>query len=271
MSTVQQNNQLKGALENIPTQFRSRIVDAYSEIKKRQTQAPFSDGIDAVGISTGKFCESVLRFLQHELTGEHVAFGTHIPNFANACRKLIETPSSAGPETLRIIVPRALVFLYTMRGKRGIGHVGGDIEANLIDMATIVRVSDWIMCELLRVYHNLPLEDTQGLLDSLATKTLPAVWAIEGKHRVLQPNMSNKNKVLLLLYASPESSALSEELFDWIDHPNMSNFRRDVLRPLHVSNLKLIEYNEEDEIVYLSPTGIAEVEKNILGAEKSTS
>lgn len=262
MSTKQRTDLLDTALNNIPSKFRTRIIDAYLEIKKRQTEAAHSDNTDSVGMSTGKFCESVIRFLQHELTGNSVAFGKHIPNFADACRVLITTPVNAGPETLRIIVPRALVFIYTMRGKRGIGHVGGDIESNLIDMATIVRVSDWIMCELLRVYHNLPLEKAQALLDSLATKDLPMIWGIDGRHRVLAPNMNYKKKVLLLLYSSEDSSALSEELFDWTEHSNMSNFRRDILRPMHKS--KLIEYNESDEIIYLSPIGISEVERNIL-------
>lgn len=262
MSTKQRTDLLDTALNKLPSKYRTRIIDTYLEIKKRQTEAGHTDNTDSVGISTGKFCETVIRFLQHELTGNSVAFGKHIPNFPDACRALITTPTNAGPETLRIIVPRALVFMYTMRGKRGIGHVGGDIESNLIDMAAIVRVSDWVMCELLRVYHNLPLEKAQALLDSLATKDLPMVWAIDGRHRVLDPNMNNKNKVLLLLYSNEASSALSEELFDWIEHPKMSNFRRDILRPMHKS--KLIEYNESDEIVYISPVGISEVETNIL-------
>lgn len=262
MNTAQNKSLFETALANVPVQFRDRVAKSYSEIKKRQLEAPYSNTIDSVGISTGKFCESIIRLLQHELTGSSVPFGKHITNFPDACRQIISTQSSTVPETLRIIVPRALVFLYTMRGKRGIGHVGGDIEANLIDMATIVRVCDWVMCELLRVYHNLPIEEAQGLLDSLATKELPVIWTIEGKRRVLKTDIKNKEKVLLLLYGEAESSALSEELFEWIEHPNMSHFRRDVLRPLHKS--KFIEYNEADEIVYLSPKGVTEVEKKIL-------
>ncbi len=259
---MQNNSQLDTALTNVPVHFRDRILKSYSEIKKRQLEASFRDSFDSVGISVGKFCESIIRLMQHETTGSHIPFGKHIPNFPDACREIISAQSSVVPETLRIIVPRALVFLYTMRGKRGIGHVGGDIEANLIDMATIVRVCDWVMCELLRVYHNLPIEEAQGLIDSLATKELPIIWTIAGKRRVLKEKLNNKEKVLLLLYGEAGSSALSEELFAWIEHPIMSNFRRDVLRPLH--QCKFIEYNEVEEIVHLSPTGMAEVENNII-------
>lgn len=134
---------LEGALANAPTKFRKRIIASYAEIKRRHREAAFGASLDAVGLSSGKFCESVIRLLQHELTGESVHFGTHIPNFPDACRKLITVDASKGPESLRVLIPRALVFLNTMRGKRGIGHVGGDIEANSIDLATIVRMCDW--------------------------------------------------------------------------------------------------------------------------------
>ncbi len=146
-----------------------------------------------------------------------------------------------------------------MRGKRGIGHAGGDVEANSIDLATIVRLSDWIMCELVRVYHNLPIEDAQAVVDSLATKQVQDIWVVGGKKRILRAGLNYKQKVMLLLYSQAESAALSEELFDWSEHSHMTNFRRDVLKPLHDS--KYVEYDRAEERVYLSPLGVSEVEK----------
>ncbi len=58
-----------------------------------------SESFDAAGISAGKFCESVLRLLQHELTGQSTPFGKHIPNFPDSCRKLIVLEAGAGPES----------------------------------------------------------------------------------------------------------------------------------------------------------------------------
>src|SRR5262249_7365033 len=140
---------------------------------------------DSAGLSSGKFTESIFRFLQHHLTGTYIPFGQHIPNFADESRKLIQLPATSGIESLRIIIPRALVYLYTLRGKRGIGHVGGDVEANAIDAATIVRVADWIICELIRVFHQLSLEEAQAVVDTLSTRNLPIVWEVSGKKRIL--------------------------------------------------------------------------------------
>ncbi len=108
----------------------------------------------------------------------------------------------------------------------------------------------------------MPLEDAQALIDSLAAKSLPVIWEVGGKKRVLRTNISYKQKVLLLLYAEAESSALLEELFTWTEHSQISAFRRDVLRPLHKD--KLIEYDETEEIIYISPLGLAEVEESLL-------
>ncbi len=250
---------LESALENAPSKFRKRIIESYTEIKRRHREAGSGSGIDAAGLSAGKFCESAIRLLQHELTGDSVRFGKHIPNFPDACRKLIVLDASTGPESLRVLIPRALVFLNTMRGKRGIGHVGGDIEANSIDLATIVRMCDWVLCELIRVYHNLPIEDAQAVVDSLATKQLQDIWEIGGRKRILRTGLNFKQEVLLLLYSQPDSAALAEELFEWSEHSNSSVFRRDVLKPLHKA--KLIEYDQAEEIAYLSPLGVIEVEE----------
>lgn len=162
MSTSQ-SPALDSALAKIPTNFRKRIVGSYLEMKHRLARSMYDSSFDTAGLSAGKFCESTLRFLQQTLTGSFTPFGQHIPNFPDACRSLVQLPQAAGLESLRIIIPRALVFLYTLRGKRGIGHTGGDVEANAIDAQTIVRVADWIVCELIRVYHSLSLRRLKRL------------------------------------------------------------------------------------------------------------
>jgi hypothetical protein len=96
-------------------------------------------------------------------------------------------------------MPRGLNFLYTLRNKRGIGHVGGDVDANSIDAATIVRVADWCLCELIRVVHNLPLEEAQTLLNAITERQIPGVWSVVGKKRVLIPGLDAKAQTLVLL------------------------------------------------------------------------
>ncbi len=263
MSTSQSNDiNLELALSNIPEKFRRKIIDSYLELKERYSGASRDASWDAAGLSAGKFCESVLRFLQSEFTGTYIAFGKHIPSFADECNKLVKLPATIGNESTRVIIPRALIYLYTLRGKRGIGHVGGDVEANQIDMVTIVRNCDWIICELIRVYHQLSLEEAQAIVDALSQRELPFIWHVAGKKRVLKLGLSYKQQTLLLLYTEPDTGVLTEDLCEWVEHPRIRGFRSDVLGKLHGE--RLIEYDKENEIVYLSPLGINEVEQKIL-------
>lgn len=262
MSTLKSNPIFDSALSGINKKFRVRIIDSYLELKRRYSQAKHNASWDASGLSAGKYCESVIRFLQETLTGTFIPFGTHIKNFPDECRKLISLPATSGNESMRIIVPRGLVFLNTFRGKRGIGHVGGDVEANEIDAATVVRVCDWIMCELIRIYHSMSLEEAQAIVDAVSEKNIPDIWEIAGKKRVLRRGLNYKQMTLLLAYSETDEGVFSEDLCSWTEHSNYAYYKRDVLTSLHKS--KLIEYDKESELVYISPLGIKEVEESIL-------
>lgn len=258
MSTRRPKSPLENALAGIPSAFRSKLIKTYIDIRRNYAE----NRHEAAGLSTGKFCEVSIRLLQHEVTGIYVPFGTKISNFADECRKIMNSTASSVTESLRIVIPRGLVFMYTMRNKRGIGHVGGDIEANQIDSATVVRLADWVICELIRLYHSLPIEEAQDIIDSLADRVLPDVWEVGGKKRVLRKGLTAKQQTLLLLYSSLGSFVLSEDLFDWVEYYSLAHYKRDVLRPLHKE--RLVEYDSDDETVRLSPLGVKDVEVNLL-------
>ena len=258
MSTRKPESPLEAALAGVPAQFRKRLIAAYESLKRDHAEGRY----EAAGLATGKFCEIALRLLQHVLTGSSTPFGIKIPNFADECRKLVTSPAGSAVESLRTLVPRALVFMYTMRSKRGIGHVGGDVEANQIDSATLTRLADWTVCEFVRVYHGLSLEEAQDLVDTLATRSMPDIWEVGGKKRVLRDGLSASQQVLVLLYSDSTSYVLAEDLCDWVEYSQPSMFKRNVLRPLH--NKRLIEFDDESSVVYLSPTGVREVEQSIL-------
>lgn len=258
MNTVNNRNILDCSLHNVSKDFRAKIISSYIDLKKRASEAQY----DAAGISAGKFCESVLRLLQQEVTGNHTPFGKAIPNMADECRKLIVSPTTSAIESVRTIIPRAVIFLYTLRNKRGIGHIGGDVDANKIDLSTIVAAADWIICELIRIYHKLSLEEAQDIIDGLSFKTMPTIWEIAGKKRVLKPELSAQEKTLLLLYSEAELGILVEDLCDWVEYSNLTVFKSKVLNLLHKK--KFIEYDKTNGIVYLSPVGARHAEQHLL-------
>jgi len=94
-------------------------VKSYAELKAEALDGAF----DAIGTRAGRFAEVMLRALQHALCGAHTPLTAQLPNFKAECERLERLPASSGPEGLRILMPRALSFVYTMRNKRDFGHV----------------------------------------------------------------------------------------------------------------------------------------------------
>jgi hypothetical protein len=258
MSTQRNNSPLDPYLQGIPSQFRNRITKEYHNIKIRFKKGEF----DSAGLSCGKFCEECLRFLQDQLTSQSIGFKEEIKNFQSELIKLEKLPGSAGNDSIRVIITRALSFLYTLRNKRNIGHSGGDVEANVIDASTINKISDWIMCELIRIYHNIPIEDAQQIIDFISLREIPDVWEINGRKRVLKEGLSTKQKVLLLLYSEENQAIFFEDLANWIEYKNKSDFKTKVISPLHKASL--LDYNQILTIVTISPKGCKEVEEKIL-------
>lgn len=257
-STTSLSASLEAALANIDAAFRKRLIEKYMDVRSAFAAANY----DNVGQRTGFLAEVLLRFLQEHLTGNYTPFGKKLPNFVEECARLERTLAKPDDEGIRVLMTRALAFVYTLRNKRGIGHVGGDVDANEIDAATCVRVSDWCVCELIRHFHKLSLEEAQAILDAIATRQLPEVWSVGGKKRVLHPDLGYKEEVLLLLYGDPEAAVLAEDLCSWTDHDRLDNFRSRVLRPLHED--RLIEFDEDSQSALLSPTGAKRVEEVIL-------
>lgn len=253
---------LTAALAGVPdTKLRARLIEAYLQLKRAHLEARY----DLAGLNAGKFCEVALRIAQQRVLGSSTPLGKRISNFADECRALVTSPAAAAPESIREIIPRALVFLYTIRNKRGIGHVGGDVDANRVDTLTMAQTADWVVCELIRLFHGLSLEEAQDIVDALATRQLPLIWEVGGKKRVLRTGLSAAEEVMLLLYADSQMAVLTEDLCSWVEYSNPSVFRKKVLQKLH--NERFIEYDGESELVHLSPKGVAKIETELLHAE----
>lgn len=258
MSTTPSSLTLDGAVANLPTALRTRLLERYRALKAAYVNGQY----DACGLRAGRLAEVLIRVLQDQLEGKYTPFGSSIRNFADECRRLEQLPKAQGVESLRVVMPRGINFLYTLRNKRGIGHEGGDVDANEIDAATCVRIADWCIAELIRVVHALSLEEAQALLDAIAERDVPDVWAAAGRKRVLDPSLNFKKQTLLLLYSDPETAVPVEDLFEWAEYSALSHYKRDVVKPLHAA--RLVEYDSDSETVLLSPTGAREVEDKIL-------
>ncbi|MFF2526578.1 hypothetical protein [Streptomyces liangshanensis] len=154
-----------------------------------------------------------------------------------------------------------LLALYEIRNNRGVSHAGGDIDPNLMDATAVLYMSKWLMAELVRIFHNLTVEQAASLVETLVVREVPQIWTEGSRKRVLSPGLTWKQRMLLLLL-SENGPTQESDLVKWLEHPNIARFRRDVLRPAHKESL--IDYEEEGRTVRLLPPGVLKAEDLVM-------
>jgi hypothetical protein len=138
-------------------------------------------------------------------------------------------PSRVGDRSLRVLIPRLLPVLYEIRNNRGVGHVGGDVDPNHMDAEAVQAMASWAMAELVRIFHGVKTDEAQQTVDALVERKSPLIWAVGEIKRVLDPKMSAKNQVLVLLHHST-GWVSATDLLKWVEYSNASMFRSKVLR-----------------------------------------
>lgn len=137
------------------------------------------------------------------------------------------------------------------------GHVGGDLDANSIDATLMFTMVNWILAELVRVFHTGDIAEAQKAIDALGQRHIPLIWDVDGIKKILSPKMSLRDQALLLT-SSKEGGATLAELMEWTESKNKMYFKK-LLRALHKE--KLVHYDENGSLVTLLPGGGNEVSK----------
>lgn len=238
------------ALSSVPGGLRNPLLAEYEGIVQNYLERRWAPS----ELSGGKFCEIVFTILDGFAKGSYPAKPKKPSNFVDACRKL--EGNSNVPRSFQVLIPRMLPALYEVRNNRGVGHAGGDVDPNHMDATAVLYLSNWIMAELVRVLHGLSTEDAQELVDRIVERRIPLVWQRGSMKRVLDPTLSLKNQVTVLLASSPSAIKVSE-LQKWCDYKDTAYFLR-LLRRLHTG--RLIELSEGETTVELLPPGSKYVE-----------
>jgi hypothetical protein len=216
-------------------------------------------------LNGGKFCEVVYSILNGILNGPMPQRANKPVNMIGACLALEKVPADAarvGDRSMRVMIPRVLPVLYEVRNNRGVGHVGGDVSANHMDAEAVQAMASWVMAELVRIFHGVDVMEAQATVEALVERKTPIIWQIEGGvRRVLDPGMNAKDQTLLLLHHST-GWVSANDLFDWIEYSTLSNYRKNVLVPLHDD--RRIEHDAAQGRARISPKGAKVVEDRLL-------
>jgi hypothetical protein len=215
----------------------------------------------------GRLSEIVYTILDGQAKKSYASTPSKPANFPDACRKLENNRLPHVPHSFQILIPRMLPALYDVRNKRNVGHVGGDVDPNYMDSTTVLSMANWIMAELVRVFHSLTTKQAQQVVDTLVEVRIPVIWDDgSGIKRVLRPGLKLQEQLLLLIaVAVPDVS--SKQLLEWIEYDDPKYFMR-TIRGMH--SKRLIEFTEKSDRVKILPPGAKAVQaliskKNLTG------
>lgn len=248
------------ALATIPAGLRDPLIVEYQSIVQNFLEHRWLP----TELRGGRFSEIVYTILDGYAKKTYAAAPSKPHDFVQACRKL-ENHASV-PRSFQILIPRMLPALYEVRNNRNVGHVGGDIDPNHMDAVAVLSMCNWIMAELVRVFHGLSVSEAQKVVDALVEVRIPVIWSDGSVKRVLNPKLKLKEQLLLLIATSvPEVS--SKQLIKWIEYED-TGYVMKTLRSLHKS--RLVEFAEASDEVRILPPGAHFVEqlvqkKNLTG------
>ena len=247
---------LDDVLVDVPVGLRTPLLKEYRQLVLSYSERRWAPS----EMSGGRFCEVVYTVLVGYATDNWPQSPAKPQNFVHACRKL--ECNSHVPRSMRILIPRLLVGLYEIRNNRGVGHVGGDVDPNIMDASAVLNISSFIMAELVRVFHNVTIDSAQRVVDALAEHRHPAVWRKNDTRRVLDTSLKLKDQALLLISSSTEPVSL-QDLQAWLEYDNRSYLTK-VLRDLHKA--RLVEMSPDGTSIELLPPGTTHIQ-SLLGQQ----
>jgi hypothetical protein len=218
----------RGLVASLNAGLVDELLAAYQEAKRNF----YLGGLRLSAVEGGRFCEAAFRLLQQRTTKTFDRLGKQLDTEL-LVKQLVNLPPAQEPDSIRLHIPRALRVVYDIRNKRDNAHLADGIDPNLQDATLVVVILDWILAELVRLYHAVPANTAQQMVQAIVTRTAPAIEDFGGFLKVLRVDLEASERVLLLLYERGPQGATFGELESWV-HPSMrTNLRRTLHRLEH--------------------------------------
>jgi hypothetical protein len=231
------------------------LLEAYIEAKRNF----YLGGLRLSAVEGGRFCEAAFRILEEATTGKFTDLGKQL-DIEKLRERLANLPSTAYSDSIRLHIPRALRVVYDVRNKRDTAHLADNIDPNLQDSSLVIYSLDWVLAELVRLYHTVPANEAQNIVESLVTRRAPVVQDFAGFLKVLNPALLAGDYALVLLYQRGKNGATSAELSTW-SKPKMRANLKATLNRL-VNERAFVHF--DGRLYFITESGMRDVEKRKL-------
>lgn len=217
----------------IPQVLVEETLETFSEARRRSHLGDFMPN----AIEGGRFTEAVLRILQWQATSVFTPLGNSKFKADNLIKQLEN--ESGCVDSVRFHIPRALRVIYGFRNKRDTGHLADGIDPNAQDASLIIAIMNWVMAELVRMYHSVPPTEAQARIEELVSWEVPIIEVFNGRPRILR-DVKAGDLCLVLLYWAGRSGVAVNTLKSWLPESMRTNAVR-TLGGLHVKHLVHLE------------------------------
>ena len=203
----------------LPAEPVDELLKAFAEAKRRF----YRDDLRPTEIEGARFSEAAFRIMEWATTKSYTPLGKTLPTVPTLIGRLEQ--ASASPDSVRFHIPRTLRLIYDVRNKRDVAHLADGIDPNQQDATMVVRNMEWVLAELVRLYHNVAPTEAHGIIVDLVSKEVPLIQEFEGFPRVLK-QLRASDHFLVLLYWRGSQGATLDELRAWARAPMRAQIRR---------------------------------------------
>jgi len=206
-------------IAGIPTELVDELLEAFAEAKRRF----YREDLRPSEIEGARFSEAVFRILEWTTTQTYTPLGDTLPRVPKLIVKLEQ--ATTAPDSVRFHIPRTLRLIYDVRNKRDVAHLSDGIDPNQQDATMVVRNMEWVLAELVRLFHNVSPGEAHGIIGDLVSKDVPLIQVFDGFPRVLKQLKASDHFLVLLYWRGAEGATL-EELRFWARAPMRAQIQR---------------------------------------------
>lgn len=250
------NKRVLNILESeFPNELANKLMEAYDnairEYKKRNWKY--------FGNEMGRFVEVAIRMVELKTEGKYTNLRDKLAILNENRLKQFEQSQITNIISFRILIPRQLYSMYTIRNKRGMIHVN-EIAPNYMDSTLLVNISKWVLAEFIRNSIKMNYDEAMKIIENIIIKENELIWMEDEIFKILDKSITLEEKILCILYYRNKIN--EEQLFKLSEYSNITMFRKK-LKSMHLE--QKINYNKEK--IMISPIGIriAEDQLNRIG------
>lgn len=233
------SNIFKVLSKSLPQNYVNLIDQEYNELKNSY----YLEDKTKVGIHSGRFCELISSLLCHqEFTQSedlnNIDFNKNIQKLEGGSKK-----KSPHEEVSRLMIPRVLRSIYTIRSKKKIAHIK-TFDPVKIDLKFINIAVDWVISQLLIIYCKVNSDEVLKYFERISLDDFRKVERFENGDIVFNaPNLTFKNKLLFILADFYNKGRISQETLLKISKPKNKKYISTYLSQMKSKHLVHIDEN----------------------------